>query len=66
MSKKQLLLWSEGSDGVVVLHVGAGLVVGHLVNGSTVGKLTLPYSRGLLMGLREACEQALRAEGVTL
>ena len=50
MSKKQLLLWSEGSDGVVVLHVGAGLVVGHLVNGTTVGKLTLPYSRGLLMG----------------
>jgi len=66
VSKKQLLLWSEGSDGVVVARNSQALVIGHLVNLKTVGTLTLPYSRGLLMGLREACEQALRAEGVTL
>lgn len=64
--KGQLALWSEGSDAVLARRRGQALVIEHSVGGKPAGALTLPWSRGLLVALREACSQALRGEGVTL
>lgn len=64
--KGQLALWAEGSDSVLARRRGQALVIEHSVAGKAAGALTLPWSRGLLVALREACSQALRAEGVTL
>lgn len=64
--KGQLALWSEGSDTVVVRRRGQAIEIRHEIGGASAGGVALPYSRGLLVALREACEQALRGEGVAL
>lgn len=57
----QLTLWREGAESVRVTATDAGLVIAHKVTAeSRARSLTLPRSRGLLLALREACDQALR------
>ena len=61
MTRKQTMLqWGEGTDTVTLTRQGKGLVLVHKVGGQQAGRMVLPHSRGLLLGLREACEQALR------
>ena len=63
MSGKQLALWAEGQETVKVTVRGGALVIAHRVSSeSRERSLLLPVRRGLLLALREACDQALRAE----
>lgn len=65
MTRKQTMLqWGEGTDTVTLTRQGKGLVLVHKVGGQQAGRMVLPHSRGLLLGLREACEQALRGLGL--
>ena len=60
---KQIALWTAGSETVRVVRTALALVIEHRVTReSRARSLTLPYSRGLLLALREACDQALKAE----
>jgi hypothetical protein len=60
---KQIALWASGAETVRVVRQAAALVIEHRVTReSRARSLTLPYSRGLLLALREACDQALKAE----
>lgn len=58
----QIALWTEAGEKVTVTRQGGALVVRHEVGGRS-SELTLPARKGLVVALREACEQALRQMG---
>lgn len=62
MSKQALLQWGEGQETFTMTRQGKGLVLVHKVGGQVAGKMTLPYTKGLLVGLAIAVEQELRGE----
>lgn len=62
MSKQALLQWGEGQETVTLTRQGMGLVLVHKIAGKQAGKMTLPYTKGLLVGLAIAVEQELRGE----
>lgn len=60
---RQIALWQDGAETVRVVRQAGALVIEHRVTReSRARSLTLPYSRGLLVALREACDQALKSE----
>lgn len=61
----QLTLWREGQETVRVTATDGGIVIAHKITAeSRARSLTLPRSRGLLLALREACDQEIRKMGV--
>jgi len=60
--KQALLQWGEGQETVTLTRQGRGMVLVHKIAGQVAGKMTLPYTKGLLVGLAIAVEQELRGE----
>jgi len=60
MKRQALLRWQHGDQVVLVELDGTDLVISLKEDGVVQATLALPASRSLLIGLREACIQALR------
>lgn len=61
----QLAEWRQGAEIVRVTTTDGGIVIAHKVTAeSRARSLTLPRSRGLLLALREVCDQEIRKMGV--
>lgn len=60
--KQELLRWDEGPETFTMTRQGNAMVLVHKVAGKQAGKMTLPYTKGLLVGMAIAVEQELHGE----